>query len=75
MIKTSYAVKINPQLVKRVKAFCLTHGIKQGFFIEKALEEQLIREELVEDLLDFKNLRAQETDAVSFEEYLKKRAH
>ncbi len=43
--------------------------------MEKALREQLAREELTEDLLDFKTLRSQEGTAISFEEYLKKRAH
>ena len=74
MNKISYAVKIDPHLVKKIKEFCAEHGIKQGFFVEKALQEQLAREELTEDLLDFKNLHVQENNAISFEEYLKKRA-
>lgn len=73
MNKISYAVKINPQIVMRVKKFCLKHGLKLGFFVEKALREQLAREELAEDLLDFKNLRSQEKKAIAFEEYLRKR--
>ena len=75
MNKVSYAIKIDPHIVNRIKKFCLEHGIKQGFFVEKALREQLAREELAEDLLDFKSLRSQEEAAISFEEYLKKRAH
>jgi hypothetical protein len=75
MSKLSYAIKIDSTLVEKIRAFCLEHGIKQGFFVEKALREQLAREELFEDLLDLKNLRSQEPDAISFEEYLKKRAH
>ena len=75
MNKISYAIKIDPYIVTRVKKFCLERGIKLGFFVEKALREQLAREELTEDLLDFKNLRSQEDNAISFEEYLKKRAH
>jgi len=74
MNKVSYAVKVDPNLIRKMKAFCMVHGIKQGFFIEKALREQLAREELTEDLLDFKNLRSEERKAVSFEEYLKRRA-
>lgn len=73
MNKTSYAVKIDPTIIKKVREFCVQHGIKQGFFIEKALREQLAREELTEDLLDFKNLRVQEESAISFEDYLKKK--
>lgn len=75
MDKISYAVKIEPRLVERVKAFCLKHGMKQGFFVERALKEQLEKEELLEDLLDFKTLKSQEKDAVSFEEYLRKVKH
>lgn len=74
MDRISYAIKISPNIVNRVKKFCLEHGMKQGFFVEKALAEQLAREELLEDLLDFKSLRPQEKNAVSFEEYIKKRA-
>ena len=53
--------------------FCLEHGIKYGFFVEKALKEQLEREELKEDILDLKTLRDQEKNAIPFEEYLKMR--
>ncbi len=73
MNKMSYAVRIDSSLIKKIKEFCLGHGVKQGFFIEKAIKEQLIREELTEDLLDFKNLYVQENSAISFEDYLKKR--
>lgn len=75
MNKISYAIKIDPHIVNRVKKFCLEHGMKLGFFVEKALREQLEREELTEDLLDLKSLHSQEESAISFEEYLRKRAH
>lgn len=74
MDKISYAVKVDPSLIKKIKEFCFQHGIKQGFFVEKAFKEQLAREELMEDLLDLKSLRTQEESAISFEGYLKKRA-
>ena len=74
MNKISYAVKVDPSLISRIKKYCLEHGVKQGFFVEKALREQLAREEMTEDLLDFKNLNSQEESAISFENYLKKRA-
>jgi hypothetical protein len=73
MNKISYAVKVDPSLINRIKKYCVDHGIKQGFFVEKALKEQLEREELREDLLDFKSLSAQEELAINFEDYLKKR--
>ena len=75
MNKISYAVKVDPFLIKKIREFCIEHGMKQGFFVEKALREQLAREELAEDLLDFKNLRSQEESAIGFEEYLRKRIH
>jgi len=73
MEKISYAVKIEPGLAEKVRKFCDEHGVKQGFFVEKALKEQLVREEALEDILDLKTLKAQEKDAVSFEEYLHQR--
>ncbi len=73
MQKTTLAVKVNYSILNRVKKFCRERGIKYGFFVEKALEERLEREELKEDLLDLKTLRGQEKEAVSFEEYLEKR--
>jgi len=73
MEKTTLAVKLNPNIIKRVKKFCSERGIKYGFFVEKALEEKLEREELKEDLLDLKMLRSQEKLAIPFEEYLRTR--
>ncbi len=73
MQKTTLAVKVNYSILNRVKEFCRERGIKYGFFVEKALEERLEREELKEDLLDLKTLRAHEKEAVPLEEYLKKR--
>ncbi|GAF96886.1 unnamed protein product [marine sediment metagenome] len=73
MQKTTLAVKVNYSILNRVKKFCGERGIKYGFFVEKALEERLEREELKEDLLDLKTLRGQEKEAVPLEEYLKKR--
>lgn len=74
MSKISYAVKIDGGLIKQIRAFCLAHGIKQGFFVEKALRDELSREEMTEDLLDFKKLGSQEAMAINFKDYLKKRS-
>lgn len=73
MSKISYAVKVDGNLINKIKEFCAQHGMKQGFFVEKALREQLAKEELREDLFDFKTLAVQEESAISFEDYLKKR--
>lgn len=70
MDKISYAVKIEPGLAERVRKFCLERGVKQGFFVEKALKEQMEREEDTEDLRDFKILKAQEANAISLPSYL-----
>lgn len=67
------AVKIEYKVADRVRKFCRERGIKYGFFVEKALEERLEREELKEDLLDLKTLRKDETLAISLDEYLEKR--
>jgi hypothetical protein len=73
MSKTTLAVKVNYKIADRVKKFCKERGIKYGFFVEKALEERLEREELKEDLLDLKTLRFLEIEAISLEKYLEKR--
>ena len=71
--KTVLAVKVKYAVAERVRHFCRERGLKYGFFVEKAMLEQLAREELKEDLVDLKNLRELEQQAVSLDEYLKKR--
>ncbi len=73
MSKTTLAVKVDYKTANRVKTFCRERGIKYGFFVEKALEERLEREELKEDLLDLKTLHSLEKEAISIKEYLKKK--
>jgi arsenate reductase-like glutaredoxin family protein len=73
MSKATLAVKVDYKTVNKVKKFCRERGIKYGFFVERALEERLEREELKEDLLDLKTLRSMEKEAISIEDYLKKR--
>ena len=74
MSKTTLAVKVEYKIASRVKKFCRERGIKYGFFVQKALEERLEREELKEDLIDLKTLHNQEKHAISLEDYLKKRS-
>ncbi|MCJ7587980.1 MAG: hypothetical protein MUQ00_08800 [Candidatus Aminicenantes bacterium] len=71
--KSTLAVKVNNTVAERVKTFCRERGLKYGFFVEKAILELLAREELKEDLVDLKNLRELEHQAVPLDEYLKKR--
>ena len=73
MTKTTLAVKVDYTVANKVKRFCQERGIKYGFFVEKALEEHLEREELKEDLLDLKTLSVWEKETIPIEEYLKKR--
>lgn len=72
MHKLTFAIKLDPTLLERLKAFCGEHGVKYSFFVEKAIKEQLEKEELKEDMLDLKQLRGQEKEAVSYEEYMRK---
>ena len=74
MTKTTLAVKVDYTVANKVKRFCQERGIKYGFFVEKALEEHLEREELKEDLLDLKTLRVWEKESIPIEEYLKKQS-
>jgi hypothetical protein len=73
MAKTTLAVKVDYKVANKVKKFCRERGIKYGFFVEKAIEERLEREELKEDILDMKTLRSLEKGAIPVEDYLKKR--
>jgi hypothetical protein len=72
-MKSVLSIKIEKSLIQQIKEFCQAHGLKQGFFVEKALKSQLDREKMVEDIVELKELRAQEKLAVPFDEYLKKR--
>ncbi|MFH1453169.1 MAG: hypothetical protein ABIH00_04220 [Armatimonadota bacterium] len=71
MHKMTFAIKLEEGIIKNLKDFCDKHGIKYSFFVEKAIKEQLEKEELKEDLYDLKNLQSQEKNAVSFEEYMR----
>jgi hypothetical protein len=73
MSKITLAVKVDYKTANKVKKFCKERGIKYGFFVEKAIEERLEKEELKEDLLDLKTLRSLEKEAISIEDYLIKR--
>ena len=73
MSKTPFAIKILPEVKERLQAFCEERGIKQGYFVEKAILEKLEREETFEDALEFKRWKHEEPQAVPFEDYLKQR--
>lgn len=71
--KKVLAVKLDSKVAERVRRYCAERGLKQSFFVENALLDQMERNELNEDLLDFKKQRAAEKDAISFEDYLQLR--
>ena len=71
--KTVLAVKVHYAVAERVKHFCRERGLKYGFFVEKAVMEQLAREEIKEDLLDMKAIRELEDKAVNIKKYVKQR--
>lgn len=73
MGKTSFAVKLDKALQKDVKEFCDERGLKQGAFVEKALREQMERNELAEDILDLYTLGSSEPKAINLDDYLKRR--
>ena len=70
--KTTLAVKVSYAVAERVKRFCRERGVKYGFFIERAIVESLDREELKEDLVELKDLRALEGQAIPLDDYLMK---
>lgn len=72
-MKATYALKIDAKLRDQVRAFCEARGIKQGFFVEQALQEHIEREEMLEDLKDLKRLKSEEALAVDFSAYLARR--
>lgn len=73
MPKIPFAVKISEEVKERLRTFCDERGIKQGYFVERAIEEKLGREEILEDSVEFKRLRHEEPHAIPFDEYLKER--
>ena len=73
MSKVTFAVKLDEGILAGLKRFCVDHGTKYSFFVEKAIQEKLAAEERKEDLLDFKMLRHEEEKAESFDGYLKER--
>lgn len=72
-MKDVLSIKIEKSLVHKIKEFCRLRGLKQGFFVEKALTHELEREEMIEDIVELKELRFQEKRALPFSDYLKKR--
>ena len=73
MRKKMLAVRIDSQVAERLRRYCVERGLKQGFFVEKSLREQIERDELAEDLRDLRDGRPQEAAAVGLKDYLQAR--
>ena len=73
MTKRAYAVKLDEHILKELKVFCEVKGYRQGPFVEKALREQMLREEMKDDIYDLIALRSQETLAKPLSEYHRSR--
>lgn len=73
MTKQTLAVKIDPEILERMRQYCAQRGVKQGFFVEKALLAKMDKEEIEEDLMDLKRNKSSESLSMSFEDYLKLR--
>jgi hypothetical protein len=71
--KALLAVKVDSGVAEQVKHFCRERGMKYGFFVEKAVLELMAREQLKEDLIDLKDLRGLENQALSLDNYIQKR--
>ena len=73
MVKAIIAIKLNQDVAKKFKSFCRDRGIKYGFFVEEAIKQKMELEGLKEDILDFKVFKKEESQAISFEDYLRNR--
>ena len=73
MDKITFAIKLNRDILNKLKKFCVAHGTKYSFFVEKAITEKLAEEELKEDIVDLKKLKKEESMAIPFEDYLRQR--
>jgi hypothetical protein len=69
----SFAVKLSEETRKKLKEFCDERGLKIGAFVEKALKEQMEREEMADDAKVFSLYRHEEADAIDYLDYLKER--
>ena len=69
----SFAIKTSESTVIRLKSYCKEHGIKLGFFVEKAILDEIEQEEMLEDSKDIIRLRHEESAAIPVEDYFERR--
>ena len=73
MGKSAFAVKLSHEVLRKLKEFCEEKGYRQSSFVERALREQMMREELKDDIFDLVSLRSQEKMARPYGEYYRSR--
>lgn len=73
MSKITMAVKVDSKVAEKVRRYCAERGIKQGFLVERALEEKLEQEETLEDALEFKRWKHELPMARDYKEYIRER--
>jgi hypothetical protein len=69
----TFAVKTSESTIARLRAYCKKRGIKIGFFVEKAILDEIEQSELMEDSRDIVRLKHQESAAIPAEDYFAKR--
>ena len=65
-----YCVRLSLVVRERVQQYCTKHGLKQGYFVERAILDKLEKES---DVIELKRLKVDEKQAIPFKEYLKRR--
>jgi len=74
MSKTvTFAIKTSESTISKLRNYCKKRGIKIGFFVEKAIRDEIEQEELLEDSKDIIRLRSEESSAIPAEDYFAKR--
>ena len=69
----SFAIKASESTFSKLKKYCKEHGVKIGYFVEKAILDEISQEELLEDSKDIVRLRHEESAAIPLEDYFERR--
>lgn len=69
----SYIIRISQQTAKKLNGYCKEHLVKTSHFVEQALMEKMEREEMAEDSKVLALYRHEESDAIDYLDYLKRR--
>ena len=69
----SFAIKTSETTISKLRNYCKEHGVKIGFFVEKAILDEIEQEEMLEDSKDIIRLRHEESAAIPVEDYFERR--